>query len=61
LSTIKEALTSPDVRTRFESVGAMVRSGTASSPTFGILNALTGTLFVATFEPVSTYRGVSKS
>ena len=32
--------------------------GTATSPTFGILNRVTGTLFVSTFQPVTTYRGV---
>ena len=32
--------------------------GTATSPTFGILNRMTGTLFVSTFQPVTTYRGV---
>ena len=32
--------------------------GTATSPTFGILNRVTGTVFVSTFQPVTTYRGV---
>ena len=32
--------------------------GTATSPTFGILNRVTGTIFVSTFQPVTTYRGV---
>jgi hypothetical protein len=32
--------------------------GNATGPTFGILNAVTGALFVSTFEPVTTYRGV---
>jgi hypothetical protein len=35
--------------------------GNASSPTFGILNAVTGALFVSTFEPVTTYRGICKA
>ena len=34
--------------------------GDATSPTFGILNAVTGALFVSTFQPVTTYRGVCK-
>ena len=34
--------------------------GAATSPTFGILNRVTGALFVSTFEPVTTYRGVCK-
>jgi len=32
--------------------------GSATSPTFGILNKVTGTIFVSTFQPVATYRGV---
>jgi hypothetical protein len=32
--------------------------GNATSPTFGILNAVTGALFVSTFQPATTYRGV---
>ena len=32
--------------------------GTSTSLTFGILNRVTGTLFVSTFQPVTTYRGV---
>jgi hypothetical protein len=35
--------------------------GNATSPTFGILNAVTGALFVSTFQPVTTYRGVCKA
>jgi hypothetical protein len=34
--------------------------GDANSPTFGILNAVTGALFVSTFEPVTAYRGICK-
>ena len=34
--------------------------GSASSPTFGILNRASGALFVSTFEPVTTYRGICK-
>ena len=34
--------------------------GAATSPTFGILNRVSGALFVSTFEPVTTYRGVCK-
>ena len=32
--------------------------GTSTSLTFGILNRVNGTLFVSTFQPVTTYRGV---
>jgi hypothetical protein len=32
--------------------------GSAASPIFGILNRVTGTIFVSTFQPVATYRGV---
>jgi hypothetical protein len=32
--------------------------GSATSPTFGILNKVTGAIFVSTFQPVATYRGV---
>jgi hypothetical protein len=35
--------------------------GNASSATFGILNAVTGALFVSTFEPVTTFRGICKA
>lgn len=35
--------------------------GNATGPIFGILNAVTGALFVSTFEPVTTYRGVCKA
>jgi len=34
--------------------------GSATSPTFGILNKVTGAIFVSTFQPVATYRGVCK-
>ena len=34
--------------------------GSATSPSFGILNKGTGTIFVSTFQPVATYRGVCK-
>ena len=34
--------------------------GSAASPTFGVLNEVTGTIFVSTFQPVATYRGVCK-
>jgi hypothetical protein len=34
--------------------------GGATSPTFGILNKVTGTIFVSTFQPVATYRGICK-
>lgn len=32
--------------------------GNATSATFGILNRVTGSIFVSTFQPVATYRGV---
>jgi len=32
--------------------------GSATSPTFGILNKTTGAIFVSTFQPVATYHGV---
>ena len=32
--------------------------GNATSSTFGILNRVTGSIFVSTFQPVATYRGV---
>src|SRR6516225_6228416 len=32
--------------------------GAATSPTFGIPNAVTATLFMSSFRPVTTYRGV---
>jgi hypothetical protein len=35
--------------------------GDANSPTFDILNAVTGAFFVSTFEPVTTYRGICKA
>ena len=34
--------------------------GSASSPTFGILNRASGALFVSSFEPVTVYRGICK-
>ena len=34
--------------------------GSATSPSFGIFNKGTGTIFVSTFQPVATYRGVCK-
>lgn len=34
--------------------------GNATSPTFGILNTVTGSIFISHFVPVATYRGVCK-
>ena len=42
----------------FRATNNTITFGTATSLTFGILNRVTGTLFVSTFQPVTTYRGV---
>lgn len=34
--------------------------GNATSPIFGILNTVTGSIFISHFAPVATYRGVCK-
>jgi len=46
------------IRFQGDATNNTITFGTATSPTFGILNRVTGTLFVSTFQPVTTYRGV---
>jgi hypothetical protein len=41
-----------------DATNSTITFGNATSPTFGILNTMTGALFVSTFEPVTIYRGV---
>jgi hypothetical protein len=41
-----------------DATNSTITFGSATSPTFGILNKVTGAIFVSTFQPVTTFRGV---
>jgi|HubBroStandDraft_6_1064221.scaffolds.fasta_scaffold727684_1 hypothetical protein len=54
-ATVGDAAPTPFQR---DATNNTITFGNATSSTFGILNTMTGALFVSTFEPVTIYRGV---